>query len=123
MLNKLQKIANAIHYLRLPSIAVGLFALISTVSIIFNSKSHADDFFLIPSLIALLWAMSSYFFIVTFRSVPDKPDMSLKFVARIKQNVSRAWYWLIGTVFLVTTLAAVAISSRMIYIWMKDYGG
>jgi hypothetical protein len=121
MLNQLQKIAQALRVLKLPSIAVGLFTLTSTIIIIFNSKSHAEDFFLIPSLIALLWSMSTYFFIITFCSVPHKPTPSLTFFAKLKQNISRGWYWSIGLVFIVTTVAAIAITFRMLFIWFNDY--
>jgi hypothetical protein len=123
MLNTLQNIAQAIQILRLPSVAVGAIALAFTVTTVFNSKSHAEDLFLIPSIIALLWAMSTYFFIITFCSIPQKPDQSLPFVSRIKTKAYRLWYWLIGVIFLTTTIAAVAITYRMISIWLKDYSG
>ncbi len=123
MIDKLQKVAQAIQILRLPSIAVGIIGLVSTVIIIFNSSSHEDDLFLIPSIVALLWAMSTYFFIVTFRLIPEKPSKSLKLIAKLKQNISRGWYWFIGIIFLGTTLAAMALSYRMVSIWLKDYSG
>lgn len=123
MLNKLHKIAQAIHIIRLPSIAVGTVALVATITIIFTSKTHADDFFLIPSIVALLWAMSCYFFIVTFRELPEKPSRLLRFTARLKQNIRRGWYWVIGALFIATTVAAVAITYRLISIWLADYAG
>jgi hypothetical protein len=78
MIDKLQGIAQAIQILRLPSIAVGLISLASMVGIIFISKSHESDRFLIPSIAGLLWAISTYSFIVIFRSVPKKANKSLK---------------------------------------------
>jgi energy-coupling factor transporter transmembrane protein EcfT len=121
MINLLQKIAQAIAFLRLPCVAIGLFALATAAAIVFNSNLNADELFLIPSVIALLWAMSCYFFIVTFNSVPENPDKALKFTARLKQNTKRAWYWFIGLVFILTTLAAASVTYRILSIWLKDY--
>jgi len=70
MIDKLQGIAKAIQILRLPSIAVGLISLASMVVIMFISESHESDRFLIPNIVGLLWAISAYSFIMTFRSVP-----------------------------------------------------
>ena len=121
MLEALTKLANAIRFLRLPSIIISTVALVSALAMIFNPE--LDDLYLIPSVIALLWAMSCYFFIVTFCSIPKKPDDSLPLFARLKQKAGRGWYWLIGVLFTVTTLSAMAVTYRMVYVWLKDYAG
>ena len=123
MIDKLQGIAQAIQILRLPSIAVGLISLASMVAIIFISKSHESDLFLIPSIVGLLWAISTYSFIVTFRSVPKKANKSLKFFSKLKRNINRGWYWFIGVVFLGTTVAVMFVTFRMVSIWLGSYGG
>ena len=121
MLVALAKIAHAIRILRLPSLVIGTVALVSTLMMIFNPA--LDDRYLIPSVIALLWAMSCYFFIVTFCSIPKRPNESLPFFARLKQKARRGWYWLIGVMFIITTLSAIAVSNRMLLVWLKDYAG
>ena len=123
MIDKLQGIAKAIKILRLPSIAVGLISLASMVVIIFISKSHESDRFLIPSIVVLLWAISTYAFIVTFRSVPKKGNKTLKFFSKLKRNINRGWYWFIGVVFLGTTVAVMFVTFRMVSIWLESYGG
>ncbi len=123
MIDKLQRIAQAIQFLRLPSIMVGIICLASMVVIIFSSSSHQSDRFLIPCIVGLLWAISNYFFIVTFRSVPEKTNKSLKFFSKIKRNINRGWYYFIGVVFLGTTVAVMLVTYRMISIWLRDYGG
>jgi hypothetical protein len=123
MIDKLQRIAQAIQILRLPSIAVGLIGLASLVMIMFISKSHEGDRFLIPSIVGLFWAISAYSFIVTFRSVPEKANKSLKFFSKLKRIINRGWYWFIGVVFLCTTVAAMFVTYRMVSIWLRDYGG
>ena len=123
MIDKLQGIAQAIQILRLPSIAVGLISLVSMVVIMFISKSHESDRFLIPNIVGLLWAISTYSFIVTFRSVPEKANKSLKFYSKLKRNINRGWYWFIGVAFLGTTVAVMFVTCRMVSIWLRDYGG
>ena len=119
MIDKLQRIALAIQFLRFPSIAVGLLCVTAIVIIIFTSVVHDGDRFLIPSFVGLLWAMDTYLFIEIFRSVPEKADTTLKLFSKLKRNFSRAWYWLVSVVFLGTTLAAIYVTSRMVSIWLR----
>ncbi|MGI9301549.1 MAG: hypothetical protein ACR2RB_02425 [Gammaproteobacteria bacterium] len=123
MIDSLQRIAQAIQILRLPAVAVGLISLASIAVIIFASSSHEGDRLLIPSVAGLLWAVSAYSFIVTFRSVPEKASNTLRFFSRLKRNISRGWYWFISVVFLGTTAAGIFVTSRMVSIWLRDYGG
>ncbi len=121
MIDKLQRISQAIQHLRLPAIAVGMFCLATTVVIILNTNSTDGDRFLIPSFVGLLWAMSTYTFIVTFRSVPEKADNSLSMFVKLKRNLHRGWYWVISMVFLSSTVAAIYFTKSMISIWLRDY--
>ena len=123
MINKLQRIAQAIQMLRLPSISVGLISLVSMVVIIFVSESNEGDRFIIPSFVGLLWAMSTYAFIVTFRAVPEKAGKTLRFFSKLKHNIYRGWYWFISVVFLGTTVVVILLTYRMVSIWLRDYGG
>jgi hypothetical protein len=123
MIDKLQGIAQAIQILRLQSIAVGLISLASMVVIMFISKSPESDRFLIPSIVGLLWAISTYSFIVTFRSVPEKANKSLKFFSKLKRNINRGWYLFIGVVFFGTTIVVMFVTYRLVSIWLRDYGG
>ena len=123
MIDKLQRISQATQILRLPSIAVGLISLASMVVIMFISESQESDRFLIPSIVGLLWAISTYSFIVTFRSVPEKANKSLKFFSKLKRIINRGWYWFIGVVFLGTTVAIMFVTFRMVSIWLESYGG
>ena len=123
MIDKLQRISQATQILRLPSIAVGLISLASMVVIMFISESQESDRFLIPSIVSLLWAISTYSFIVTFRSVPKKANKSLRFFSKLKRNINRGWYWFIGVVFFGTTVAVMFLTFRMVSIWLESYDG
>ena len=122
MIEKLHRLAHAIRILRLPSIALGIICLASLCVIIFVSQSHEGDRYIIPSLIGLLWAMSTYAFIATFVSVPTRAEKPLRFFSRLKQRLLRGWYWVISIVFLATTGVVILITFRMASIWWRDYG-
>ena len=123
MIDKLQRIALAIQFLRFPSIAVGSLCVTAIVTIIFTSILRDGDRFLIPNFVCLLWAIDTYLFIEIFSSAPEKADTTLKLFSKLKRKFSRAWYWLVSVVFLGTTLAAISITSRMVSIWLRDFGG
>jgi hypothetical protein len=121
MIDRLQRLARALHVLLIPSIAIGLFCLSVAVYIILTSTSHEGDHYLIPSLVGLVWAISTYAFILTFHTIPIKADKSLGFFQKLKRGIARGWYWMVGVVFIVTTLSAIVITYRMISIWLRDY--
>ncbi|MGB3212854.1 MAG: hypothetical protein WBB19_19290 [Desulforhopalus sp.] len=123
MIDKLQRIAETLQFLRLPSITVGAFCLGTMITVVLISDVRESDRFLIPSVIGLLWAMSTYAFIVTFRSVPEKPDRSYRFFRKLRRRINRGWYYFIGGIFLTTTVAAIIVTLRIFSIWLRDYGG
>ena len=122
MIDKFQRIANFIQPMRLPAIAVGLFCIATTTVILLDSNSHDGDRYLAPSFVGFLWAMSTYTFIVTFRSVPEKASKTMRFFSKLKRNLYRGWYWFISMVFLGTTVAAIYLTNSLVSIWLRDYG-
>jgi hypothetical protein len=122
MIDSFTKVANSLQILRLPSVIAGLLSAVAMLTVIITSESHEGDFYLIPSSIGLLWSIATYSFLVNFRSVPEKAALSWKLFSRIKRNLIRAWYWLIAILFVGATLAVVAVSYRMIAVWLRDYG-
>ncbi|MEJ2693326.1 MAG: hypothetical protein P8166_09785 [Candidatus Thiodiazotropha sp.] len=123
MIDKLQSIAGRLQFLRLPAVALGLVSLAAMIFTIVSSKSHEEDYYLIPSIVGLLWSMASYSFLVNFSSVPEKGDSSWKLFARLKRRAVRTGYWLLAALFILTTLSALFISYRMITIWLRDFAG
>jgi hypothetical protein len=123
MIDTLQRIATAIQMLRLPSIVVGWVSLASLVVTIFFLAPHQGDRFIIPGLVGLLWAISAYAFIATFRSVPEKPGRSSRRLARLWQKLKRGWYGFISAVFLLATLIVIVLTFRLVSVWLREYGG
>ena len=121
MIDTLQRIARAIQFLRLPAIVVGSMSLILICTLIFIAQPGAGDRWLMPGFVSLLWAVSTYAFIVNFQSIPAKVDKSMRFFTRLKRNIHRAWYWLVALIFLGASLGVLFVSYRMIFVWIKDY--
>lgn len=121
MIDTFKKIADTLQFLRLPSMILGFVSLVAITTIIISSKSHEEEFFLIPSFVGILWSITTYSFLVYFRDVPEKGGRSWKFSKRLKRAIARAGYWLMGAVFIGTTIGAIFISYRMITIWLRDY--
>jgi hypothetical protein len=123
MIDFFNKIAASLQFLRIPVIVVGLISLVTMTAIIIGSNSHADDYFLIPSAVGVLWSITSYSFLINFISVPRRADPDWRFFRRLKRHMRRAGYWLLGVVFIATTAGALFASYRMVNIWLRDYAG
>lgn len=123
MIDTLKRIAQAIHVLRLPSLGVGLISLTSLVAIVLFFSAGQGDRFIIPFSVSLLWGLSTYSFIVTFRAVPDKPSGSLSFFSKLKHTIARLWYGLVSLFFIGATVALLVVTIRMVSIWLRSHGG
>jgi hypothetical protein len=121
MIDKFQRIAQAIQILKLPSIIVGFICLASFVIIVLNVSSDEGNRFVMPTFVGLVWAATTFSFIATFRTVPERAEKSQGIVRRFKQGSSRAWYWFIGVVFIGTSLAALIMTGRLVSVWLKEY--
>ena len=120
MIDKFKRIALAIQALRLPFLLIGLISLTSLVVIILFFPSDQENRLLIPSMVGFLWGMGIYAFILTFRSAPDNPSRPLSLLGKITLTVTRAWYWLIGVILLIGTIAMIVITIRMTSIWLRN---
>ena len=121
MIDRFQKIARKLRLLRLPALAVGFLGLAVIVTTIFMSQSREGDRFLVPAVVALLWAMSTYAFVETFQSVPAPVSGTMSWFARLGRRLRRIWYWLIALVFVSASMAAVVVAFRMLVVWWRNY--
>ena len=121
MIDRFTKIANALQFMRLPSMVVGLAGLVAVIIIVVSSNSHGGDLYLIPSVVGMLWAIATYSFLVSFRAVPPRADSSWGLFRRLKRMTARAGYWLMAAVFLATTVGVVVVSYRMLAVWFRDF--
>ena len=123
MIDILQRISQFIRILRLPSIALGVLSLSAIVAILFVLEQSASDRFLFPSFVGLIWSLSSYNFIVTFRSTPEKATAKMGLLERLEHNIHRGWYWIIGVIFLGSTITALMLTLKIGSIWLSNNNG
>jgi hypothetical protein len=121
MIDSFQKLAGRIRPLRFVAMGAGVvLGLVATAVIVF-SDSGENDRYLIPSAVGVLWSLSTYVFIRTFESVPEKAEKTKGFWRRLGRRLHRGWYWLLAFVFIGSTVAAVLLTMRLVSIWFKDY--
>ncbi len=113
MIDRLQRLATALRPLRLPSIVLGLVGAAYMVASTFAPEITGGDDYLIASVVLFMWALLTVAFLSGFRSVPEPADESWRFVLRLKRRLLRAWYWLIGALFIGAILFALLLSFRL----------
>lgn len=113
MIDRLQRLAMALRFLRLPSLILGLVSAAYMVASIFAPDITGGDDSLVASVVLFMWALLTSTFLSAFRSVPEPADKSWRFFPRLKRRLLRAWYWLIGVLFIGATLFALLLSFRL----------
>ena len=121
MIETLSKISKKIYWIQPIIMLVGVGSLSLFVITVLKSGTTENDGYLIPSVLGFIWTLLYLLLVSAFPYVPEKPDPSIKFFKRIKIKFKRGIYYLIGIVFVVTTLAGIVLSFRMINIWLTDY--
>ena len=99
-----------------------LISLCIFVFIIFGSTSFAaDDTYLIPSLMALIWSLLACSFLYTFPYVPCKSTKNDSFINRFKIKLLRGYYYLLAVISGLASFTVLLLSFRMITIWLRTY--
>jgi len=120
MIDSFKKFANRVWPLKIVALGIGVLSLVLVLIIIFLSTAQDDVKYLIPGVLGILWSLSAYGFISTFKFVPEKAKPSNGFFHRLKRNIHRSWYWFIAILFTGTTIASVLLTTRLISIWVND---
>ena len=121
MLDFLHRMASKASSVRYLVVTACGFFLLSTVAIALTSGSAQDDRYLIPSIVGLLWSLSTWTFISTFRSIPQKPAQTLGLIGRFGTRIRRGWYWFLALACGLSSAAVVWISVRLISLWLREY--
>ena len=77
--------------------------------------------YLIPGIVGLLWSLSTYVLVTTFRFVPTPTAPGEGLIARLKRRLKRIWYGLLALVCIGSTVAAVWVSFRLASIWWREW--
>ena len=123
MIDRLRRTAQAGDKLKKPLLLISFCCVGVSIFIVAISTSHEGDRFLFPTILGFLWFLSGYAFIETFQRVPNNARHIKGLFKWLKLKLARLLYWLIGFVFLGTTLAIVILSVRILSVWLREHGG
>lgn len=121
MLIRLQKIARRLHPFRSAFIIVGIFSLLAFVSIIFLPYSTVYNKYISPTFISIVWSLGFYSFTGSFLNIPEKANKEHGILFRVKTMIHRAWLYILAIICLITILASLILTYRLLSIWIKDY--
>jgi len=120
MLDRLNRLARLLRPLQGVLLMLTAVTLIAMVLLLLNGDSQGDDRYLIPTLIAFLWFLSSYTLITNFQVLPARPSEQQGLLNRTRRHLLRGWYRLIGLLFILSNLALIGLSWRLLAVWLKD---
>lgn len=73
--------------------------------------------YLIPGLIAMLWASLVFTLVVSFQTVPPPPDPQAPWHRRWRQTLARGGSWLLAWLIVGGALTATWLSLRLLLLW------
>lgn len=91
-------------------VSIGLFGYI----IFADSGIAKDDQYLYPSVLLLMWSLSTGAFVHTFANVPEPASKELGFFKRVGIGFKRFYYYIVGLATVGLTAALLFASFRAI---------
>lgn len=123
MIDKLRTAVLKVQWLKPIFVVIAVASIAMFAYVIFGQSGMAkDDYYLLPSVVMLLWSLVACALLFTFVHVPEKPDKSIGFFRRIGIRCKRGYYYILAILSLGTTLAMLLVSFRVVRIWLGDYG-
>ncbi|MET0104321.1 MAG: hypothetical protein ABW072_04140 [Sedimenticola sp.] len=121
MLEKLHQIARRLTPFQNVALGLAVASIIAVVVILLALEPAGSDYYLYPLIVLFLWFLSIYALIDCFKEIPGRPREQKGFIRKAKAGISRSWSWLMGILFIASTLGVIAISWKLISLWIKDY--
>ncbi len=119
LIDAFKTLAERTQPLRYVAVAAVAFFLILAAWVVLGEGAER---YLIPSVVGLLWSLSAYAFIATFRFVPRPAASGESRLARLRRRLRRAWFWLLALVCAGSTVAVILVSFRLASIWWQRSG-
>ena len=123
MIDRLRVLSAKIVWLKPVSYILAVSALFVFGYVVVFVQGQVKDFYLIPSVLALLWSIMLSILLFMFPFVPKKPDRGLFFFQRFKIRAVRGFYHLASIVFVSLSLIVVLLTLRLLNVWRLDYLG
>ncbi|MEX0619611.1 MAG: hypothetical protein WDZ76_12220 [Pseudohongiellaceae bacterium] len=119
MIERLQKFATRILWLRPVILVVAVASMATVVWSLVRPDVGAGDRLIIPGIVLFSW--SAMYLCVTglFSSVPAKPDQRTRWVDRLAIGVKRGLFRILAWCFLLLTLVLLVISYQLISTWLR----
>ncbi len=80
-----------------------------------------DDYFLIPSVVLLLWALVIYIMLYSFPGVPNQIRKDSAFFKRARNTLVRLYFHILALIFVVSTIAVISFSFKLLGVWLNDF--
>lgn len=121
MLDRLHRIACKLLPLRMLFLGLAVFGFLALITSLFAETGRDQGLITMPAMTLFLWALAVYVFILNFAVIPQRKAEEGSLVKRGWQRLQRAWYWLVGLFFLVTTLVLLYVTTRIVTLWLRDF--
>lgn len=124
MLDKLKKIAIKLQWLKPITLLMMLISFAMTGYVLLAQSGIAEnDYYLIPSILSVLWSFSVYWCLYTFPNVPEKADKSLGFFKRFVIGCKRFSYYIVTLFASGLSLVIILFTVRALRVWSGDFSG
>ena len=115
MLDRLQRLASWMRPAAPFLVLAGMALLLLCLALLFlTDGGERGDKLLLPAIVAMIWCLCGYVFILAFETVPAFPGAELHGLRRLMRLFARAWHWLLAIIFIGVTVAAIMLSARIL---------
>ena len=121
MIEKFGTIVKIIRPARPVFFLLSVISFLSFLYLLLAGRPLDQDRYIIPAIVVFLWSLSACAFIDNFSGMQELTVDEAGFWKRLRLRLQRAWYWLIALVFTAATLFGLALSYKLVSIWLKDY--
>lgn len=109
MLNRLERLARRLAFLKTPALLLALGS-----ALLFLTT------FQLPAVLLLIWSLMLYSFTSLFQVLPACPEPRQSFFRRLKQKLQRSVYGLLAIIFLLLSLALLGLSLRGLFVYLAS---
>ena len=118
MIEKLNRIALLLSPLKWPALLLSVLMLFVVLAIGISTSFEAEENYLVPSIIALLFFLALFALIANFEEVPRKVEPGDSFILRIKIRLYRCWFSVLGLLFFLAAGASIFFAVKLLRLWL-----
>lgn len=119
MIDKLHRLARLMAPLKWPSLILTL-AFAVAIAWILLSPPEGSDVLMIPCIIGFFAGLSAHSLIANFQSIPRQALPTDTWWVRVKIRYYRSVFWMLGLIFIITTLVFLSLAWKLLGIWFNE---